>query len=156
MPLYPIDNSMRKNALVHGALDLLQTVAHKHELAVSDTRSYAFRRDREGKIRTAVFFFYRPRGSLCFNGRRFEGAGYTRLCYVAKTRPKVNYRLTTNQGQLFSQIFQTSTNEYRRFINETSAIRVFALIDRKRLLGTPETFVYISISESSLRSSRNR
>lgn len=36
MPLYPIENSIRKNALVHSALDLLQTIAYKHSLAVSD------------------------------------------------------------------------------------------------------------------------
>jgi len=34
MPLYQIENSMRKNTVVHSAIDLLQTIAFKHNLAV--------------------------------------------------------------------------------------------------------------------------
>ncbi|VVC37672.1 Hypothetical protein CINCED_3A025900 [Cinara cedri] len=34
MPLYPIENSLKKNTLVHNAIDLLQTIAYKHNLAV--------------------------------------------------------------------------------------------------------------------------
>ncbi|KAL5241787.1 hypothetical protein ACI65C_009197 [Semiaphis heraclei] len=34
MPLYQVENSLRKNTLVHSALDLLQTIAVEHDLAV--------------------------------------------------------------------------------------------------------------------------
>lgn len=40
MPLYPVENAMRKNTLVHSALDLLQMIACKHDLAVSDWGTY--------------------------------------------------------------------------------------------------------------------
>ncbi|XP_050441390.1 DNA repair protein RAD51 homolog 3 [Adelges cooleyi] len=34
MPLYTVENSLKKNALVHNALDLLLGIAHKHGIAV--------------------------------------------------------------------------------------------------------------------------
>ncbi|XP_025410884.1 DNA repair protein RAD51 homolog 3-like [Sipha flava] len=82
MPLYTIENSTRKNMLVHSALDLLQSIASEHNLAVvltNDLTTVVHEKGTEISSALGETFAHRVQYRLLLSKIPNSSNGYTAL-----------------------------------------------------------------------------